>query len=186
MVFMKPTAESAARLADPKAVFNMHTALQHPEFLAVIDLSQSKEEAADEKVTATKSGTFEGFEFTPAKWAAIRQVREQDFAEQARLARFIDKVVMAGRPTLADVRAYLGPPDSYYRNDDGLFYEYRLNLETYNHPRVGEVSGNLNIRFGDDLQVRGYSFDYRKYVRVSETSQEVRELTAEERQALGL
>ena len=51
---------------------------------------------------------------------------------------------------------------------------------------MGAVYGVLNIRFNDALFVRGYSFDYRKYVRVSDTSQEVRELTAEERRALGL
>jgi hypothetical protein len=186
LVFMKPRPESLALLNDPKTIFRMDTAISTDEFLAVIDLTQTKEEADAENVVATKSGTADGYEFTPAKWEKLRQAKTIDFAEQGRTIAFIEKVVLRGWPSVAEVRSYLGPPDYWYRNEDGVFYEYRLNLEVYDKPRVGAVFSQLELRFSSGGSLQGHSVTHYKYTEVRPDGQTVRELTADERRELGI
>jgi hypothetical protein len=183
MVIMKPGPESLARLKDPQLDFRP---VRNIELVAIVDLSQSKEEAEAEKVTATKSGTYEGYEFTPAKWEKLRQAKKVDFAEQGRILKFIEKVVLAGNPAVARVRSYLGTPDRWYWNEDGLWYEYRLNLEAYNNPRVDAVFSELKLQFGFGLVLKGYSVRHCKYTEVKPNSQIIRDLTVDERKQLGI
>ncbi|MCX5675631.1 MAG: hypothetical protein NTX87_11550 [Planctomycetota bacterium] len=186
MVFMKPDPEGLARLNDAKTVFRLDTAIRSTDLVAIIDLSQTKEEAEAEKVVATKSGALDGFEFTPEKWARLRQAERTDFAEQGRFLRFIEQGVLKPGATLADVRSWLGPPDRYYRNEDGLYYEYALNLPAYNKPRVDAVFTRLEVSFAPCVALAGHSIKHYKYTEVTPESQIIRELTAEERRQLGL
>ena len=183
MVIMKPGPESLARLKDPQLDFR---AVRNIELVAIVDLSQTKEEAEAEKIAATKSGSYEGYEFTPAKWERLRQAKKIDFAEQGRMLKFIEKVVLADNPAVAHVRSYLGPPDHWFWNEDGLWYEYRLNLEAYNNPRVGAVFSKLVLYFGSGLVLKGYSVSHCKYTEVEPNRQIIRDLTADERKQLGL
>ncbi len=163
LVFLKPTPESRARIGDPQAFFTLHTQLDGEERIAIIDLSQTQDEAEAVREQATRSATHKGFDFTPEKWAAFRDLPDIDLEGQKRFQSFIDEVVAAPESSLRQVRSYLGEPDFWYHNEDGVFYEYKLNRGAKNE--AGKITGFVELGFSDRLQLSHLEIVYRQYVK---------------------
>ena len=188
LLFLKPNAASSDRLKDPKARFTDDTQLARSELVAIADLSQTEQEAAAMGVPATRSATRDGFTFTPEKWAALRKEPGVKAEDHRRFTKFIRDVVATPGASLGDVRAYLGEPDSWHRNTDGVFYRYDLNRPV-KHPvvgRKGQVAGSLEMSFSPELKLQRSAVSYLKCKSEDEHGDTWEELTPEELAALGV
>lgn len=163
LVFLKPSAESQAILADAKKFFNAYTAIGEDETVAIVDISKSEKEAEAEKVAATSSGTYKGFTFTPEAWASLRASKEVDVNQQSRFMEFIEHVVLPGGADVVEVRSYLGAPDYHYTNDDGIFYRYYLSADLCRNPREGVPITTLEFSFNHDLRLADYDVEHHRY-----------------------
>ncbi len=157
LVFLKPGEETLKRMRETDAtwlrVFDRGT-----EVVAVLDLSASKAEAEAAGVKATKSGTYDGFHFTPKKWAALRASKRIDLEVQKKLVPFLVNVVLTKSATLVSVRSYLGPPDYYNVGQYGFDYHYDFNRGE--HDADGEISGSLRVNFSPDLAMASYKIEF--------------------------
>jgi hypothetical protein len=178
LVFLKPYPDSAALLKDPATEFTHDTQLSQDELVAIIDLSQNEAEAEAVKVPATRSGTYRGFTFTPEKWAALRAAKVSDLEAQKRFQAFIEGVVATPAASLADVRSYLGKPDRWYRNTDGLFYEYSMSRGA--KAVKGLVVGSVALRFSEDLELARCSVRYYRCLEAGARGSTWRQLSADE------
>jgi hypothetical protein len=164
----------------------MATALGPDEVVAVVDLSQTEIEARDEATTAHRSGTRDGFEFSPAVWAAARDAATVTREQHASLAGFIAATLLA-RPgaTTAEVRAWLGAPDTEDRWSGGrLVYRYWLSRTNYGSPVEKGVYGQVELQMVDGTVERGSIGYYRWVFRPMERASI--EIPEAELQGLGL
>lgn len=165
LVLLRPSADTRSVLADPQGMFSMATALGPDEVVAVVDLSQTETEARDEATAAHRSGTRDGFEFSPTVWAAARDAATVTREQHAGLAGFIAATLLA-RPgaTTAEVRAWLGAPDTEERWSGGrLVYRYWLSRTNYSAPVDKGVYGQVELQMVGGKLVRG-SINYFRWV----------------------
>lgn len=158
LVFLKPGPQTAERMREKEVTWVLLTE-EAEEVVAIVDLSQSKAEADALTVQATKSGIFEGFQFTPERWESLRAAKTIDLGSQRELVPFLVNVVLADKPTLASVRSYLGEPD-YFDISPGRYechYDFQRTEEV---AEDGQVSGKLEITFRGDLTLDKYQIEF--------------------------
>lgn len=161
LLFLKPREPSLALLKNPKAEFTWDSELGPSELVAVVDLSQTQEEAETLQVQATEKGTLDGFTFTPEKWRALRQAKAIDLAAQKQFQSFIEKVVAVPGASLRRVRSYLGPPDYDSWHDSGVSCDYYFQPAA--QPREGDLAAVLRLRFSSDLKLERCAINYMKH-----------------------
>lgn len=162
IVFLDPRPESIKRLENASTIYRVYEKIENYEFVAVLDLSQTKEEYEALKTIASKSGKFGNYEFAPEKWTAFRNAETVDLQKQEEILPFILNIVLASGNKLKDVRSYLGVPDYYYINEDGYFHQYMFNLEAHNNPKDGVICSWLEIGFDPKMKLIRYSFEHHK------------------------
>ncbi len=191
LLLLRPGEETARRLNDPEDRLLVGPGLVLSETVAVIDLSKSRAEADAVNVQATRSGQYDGFEFTPARWRQLREADEIDLGAQSEFLPFLQNVVLVEGATTADIRSYLGEPDFWRAGANSFTCHYELNRQ---RPKPeNSISGRLEIRSDGDTRLVGYVVvfyehwsqrtEHNGYVR---TSHNIRSLDDEELAALGL
>jgi hypothetical protein len=186
LVLLDPGPETLARLADPETVWGIHNEPHRGEVVAIVDLSQSREEAEALAVQASKSGEHGGYAFSPAGWETLRSSGVNDLGAQMQVLGFIRARVLAEGTTLGEVRSWLGEPDYWYASQAGFHYRYHLNAATREAPVEGMVSVQLGISFGMDLEILSYTVENLVCTRVDEHGDAWRDLTDEELAEHGL
>ena len=106
LLLLKPSEETMKLLADPETVWGLGNEPHTNEVVAIVDLSQSLDEAEALAVQASKSGSHGGFTFTAEKWKALRESGDNDLELQKQFLAFILDVVMSKDATLASVRSW--------------------------------------------------------------------------------
>ncbi|PCC66697.1 hypothetical protein SAMN02745121_00573 [Nannocystis exedens] len=186
LLFLRPGPKGQALLADPHALGGMHDRWGPDEVLAVIDLDQSDAEAAAEQVQASRTGEFAGGRWDPAHWEALRAAATPEPARQRELAAFLQTTIARPRAPLAEVRAWLGPPDAQHLAADGSRSDdYFLARPAYAQPLPDGLYGHLELHYDASLQLRAVELGYLRW-RVSPRLQLSTMLTAEEHAKLGL
>lgn len=148
LLMLRPDGATARKLADPAAVFGMHERLGREQLVAIVDLSQSSDEARDDAVSASRSGTRDGLRFDPGVWAAARAATQVSAAQHGPVAGFIAAELLAAPgATVAEARAWLGEPDVLQRGEHGLLLRYWLAQERYATPVEGLIYGQVELRF---------------------------------------
>jgi hypothetical protein len=160
LVFLTPDADDLAGLAKPGGVGAVGPG---EAVLAVVDLAETEDEARARAVTATRSGEFGGFRFTPAWWAELRSAAKPDLEAEARLVAFLEHVVLRPGRRLADIRAYLGEPDVQHGPAEAKYY---LNIEASTGGGDGQIHSELALRFHADGSLAGYEVEPRRHRRV--------------------
>ncbi len=160
LVFLKPDADDLAGLAKADGVGAVGPG---EAVLAVVDLDETEDEARARAVTATRSGEFGGFRFTPARWAELRSAAKPHLREEVRLIAFLEHVVLLPGRRLADIRAYLGEPDV---QDGPREAKYYLNIEASTGGGAGQVHSELVVRFHADGTLAGYEVEPRRSKKV--------------------
>lgn len=164
LVLLKPDRFSLGRLRDVRTIFTLETMIRRDEIVAVVDLSQGRQEAETARVQAHRSGAYGGVVFTPQKWTALRLAGTVDFDAQKRFLSFIRNVVLVRGGTLRNVRAYLGEPDRQLRTRHGAHgCVYQLNLKAYRKPTHGAIYTELGIGFGAGGRLVHYTVKYYKW-----------------------
>lgn len=167
LVFLKPTEASLAKLNTPDPTGAAIAALTDDEYVAVVDLSETAAEAEAGRTPATKSGTHDGFTFTPVRWDALREaddVAGLDVQEQ--YLSFIRAVVLKPGASAKDVRSYLGRPTVWTVKSDGFSCAYRLHHGK--NEGKGTVVGEVTIEFSADLKMRKFEVGYGRCTRKTE------------------
>ncbi|WAS98546.1 hypothetical protein [Nannocystis punicea] len=186
LLFLRPGPKGQAHLADASALRGMDDRLGPDEVLAVIDLDQSEAEAAAEQVQASRTGEFGGGRWEPASWAALRAAPVPDPARQRELAAFLQNTIARPRAPLAEVRAWLGPPDSQHLFANGSRSDqYVLARPAYAEPLPDGLYGSLQLRYDARLELRGVDLGYLRW-HVAPHEQSSTMLSAEEHAAHGL
>ncbi|MCY1006512.1 hypothetical protein OV079_13295 [Nannocystis pusilla] len=186
LLLLRPGPKGQALLADSQALGGMHDRWGPDEVLAVIDLDQTEAEAAAERVPASRSGEFAGGRWDPAHWAGLRAAATPEPARQRELAAFLQSTVTRPRAPLAEVRAWLGPPDSQHLHADGSRSDgYVLSHPAYAQPVADGLYGQLELRYDARLELRAVELGYLRWS-VSLQLQSSTMLTAEEHAKLGL
>jgi hypothetical protein len=186
LVLLKPNPASVTRLGNSKTIFNLHTLIRRTEIVAIVDLSQGKQEAEAEQVKATRTGSYGNFTFTPAKWHALRHSKTADLEKQKPFLAFIENVVIKNDSTERRLRSYLGSPDSMRRSRCGAYTcAYQLNLNAYRKPSHGAVYTELKLWFGRKGKLVQYRIEYFKWT-VGKNSSSSTALSEQELKKLGL
>ena len=186
LLLLRPSAEIAARLADPEGHLGMHERLGADQVVAIIDLSQSADEVAADEVSASRSGARDGLRFDPGSWAAARAAPTISAAQHEPIARFLAAELLASPGTpVAEARAWVGAPDTQTRvGDRTLIYRYWLARPEYERPIADGVYGQLELEFHDRRLARGGVSYFRWHFQPGVQSSI--EVPAEELQRLGL
>ncbi|MHC4406184.1 MAG: hypothetical protein ACYTG0_41645 [Planctomycetota bacterium] len=164
MIFLQPNSENMKRLMNPEAVFTTFHNVGRDEIVAIVDLSQGKSEAESFSVKATRTGSFDGFEFTPGEWTSLRNSEMSNVKEQHAFLPFVRNMVLTKDASLKHVRAYLGDPDYQRMSETGhLYTTYHLNSRVMEHKRIGETYCSLGLHFSETLTLLEYSITYFKY-----------------------
>jgi len=180
LVFLTPDADDLAGLAKPGGVGAVGP---RDAVLAVVDLAETEDEARARAVTATRSGEFGGFRFTPARWAELRSAAKPDLRQEARLIAFLEHVVLRPGRRLADIRAYLGEPDVQHGPAEAKYY---LNIEASTGGGDGQIHSELDLRFHADGTLAGYEVEPRRRKQVGPGQYADDAIGPEERERLGL
>lgn len=183
LLLLRPGPKGQALLADPAALGGLDARLGADEVLGVIDLDQTEAEAAAERVVAERRDEAAGWD--PNHWQALRAASAPDPAQQRDLAAFLQRT-LAPRTPLAEVRAWLGPPDGQRLARNGSREdEYLLARPAYAAALEGTVYGHLRLRYDAALELRGVELAYLRWrVRPGERASVV--LAPDEHGALGL
>jgi hypothetical protein len=158
LVLLKPSEGTLKRMQEPEAGSVRLAGLGGDEVVAIVDLSQGKAEAEAIRIQSTRSGSYQGFEFTPEKWAAIREAKKIDLEQQKQLVPFLQNVVLAKGATLGQVRSYLGKPGYQTANAEGFTYYYDFN--SGEEPQQGDISGSLTAHFTPGLALDQYEIHF--------------------------
>jgi hypothetical protein len=186
LLFLKPSPESLAVLKDPKADFEVKfPSIWKGDFVAVIDLAETREHAEAIRVRATRSQTHKGFSFSPERWAAFRRAREFDMRSARRFQAFLFEVVLTDGAALREVRSYLGEPDYHHEGGGGISYAYYL-PRGHGGVRVGDHAGWLELSFSEDLELTAARLRYMKCIAVGRPGRTWEQLSARERGELGV
>lgn len=185
LLLLRPSPEVARKLADPEGLLGMDERLGSDQVVAIVDLSQSAEEARDDAVPASRSGTRDGVRFDPAAWAAARGASEVTAAQHGPIAGFVAaELLRAPGATVAGVRAWLGEPDEQQRRDPSLLLRYWLARERYATPVDGAIYGQVELRFARGRLLKGSVTYFRWRFAPGERSSS--EISDAELQRLGL
>lgn len=156
LVLLAPTPALAARLADPRTIFAMHERIGPGQIVAVIDLSQSADDAAAETTAASRSELADGHRFDPQVWAEARAAAAITAAQHGPLARFLAaKLLQRPGATVVEARSWVGAPDVVLRSARGLTYRYWLARPRYATPQADAIYGQLELQFLDGTLRRG-------------------------------
>lgn len=186
LLLLKPERKSAALLAQPDAIWSMADQLLVTEVIAILDLSQSGEEARAEQVDASRNGEHDGYRLDPARWAALRNAADVDASEHRKLVAFLRAKVLVRGAQLADVRAWLGSPDRQTLDQRGARRaQYILSKPRNLAPQHGTVYGALELRYDSTLTLRSYRVEYLRW-RVEPKLSSSRALNPTELAQLGL
>ncbi|MCY1058388.1 hypothetical protein OV142_25150 [Nannocystis sp. SCPEA4] len=185
LLFLRPGPRGQALLADPDALGSTTDRFGADEVLAALDLDQSEAEAEAERVQASRSGELAGVRWDPAQWAALRSAATPDPPRQRDLATFLQAAIARPRAPLAEVRAWLGPPDSQHLRAGGRSDSYVLARPAYAQPVQDGIYGSLELDYDARLELRRVELGYLRW-RVEPHQQSSTMLSAEEHTQLGL
>lgn len=145
LLFLKPGEEDLKDLGKTEDYnFGCIGSGQSGEVVGAVDLGQTEDEARLPTIKASRSGAWNGFEFTPAVWQRMREAATVDFKEQQRLIDFLENVVLLRGRRLVDIAEWLGQPDSV---SGTLKATYHLNLAASDNSEEGQVIVNLDLEF---------------------------------------
>ncbi len=163
LLFIRPGELGRRVLAEAQGTGLLHDRLGPDEVVAIVDLDASKEELAAEAVVASRSGEHAGFRFDQAAWMELRTAKEIDAARHRGLVAFLEQSVLLGHAPLADVRAWLGPPDrqEMYRGG-GRRDIYKLARGVIEGDRDGLPYGTLELSYDDALRLHRVRLEYTK------------------------
>lgn len=163
LVFIRPGELGLRVLADPQGTGLLHDRLGPDEVVAIVDLDASEEELAAEAVVASRSGEHAGFRFDQSVWTGLRTAREIDAAAHRGLVAFLEHSVLLGWAPLADVRAWLGPPDRQELFTGGARHDvYKLARGVIDGNRDGLPYGTLDLWYDDALRLTRVKLEYTK------------------------
>lgn len=186
LLLLAPSETTMKLLADPETIWGLGNEPFTTEVVAIVDLSQSPEEAEALEVQASKSGTHDGFAFSAQKWKELRESPDNDLALQLQFLAFIMQVVLTNDATLASVRSWLGEPDWWWANEDIFFYRYALHQKTHTAPETGMISIRLEITFSSKMHLLSYRVENMICTKADETGDAWRDPTDEEMKQHGL
>jgi hypothetical protein len=183
LLLIRPGPKGQALLADPAALGGLHDQLGADEVLGVIDLDQTEAEVRAERVAAARRDEAAGWD--PTRWQALRAASAPDPAQQRHLAAFLQRT-LAPRTPLAEVRAWLGPPDGQRLARNGSREdEYILARPAYAEAAEGAVYGDLRLRYDAALELHAVELGYLRW-RVTPSGRASVKLSPDEHAALGL
>lgn len=186
LLFIEPGRIAQAELADPNATGRMDRRLGPDELIAAVDLDARADEVAAEAVVAARTGERAGLRFDPRTWADLRAAASPEPATQRALAGFLQARVTLPESPLAEVRAWLGPPDVQILARDGAREDrYILSAPAFKSPRQDAIYGVLALHYDSALRLASASLLYSRWSvtpRVHSSST----LSPEEHAALGL
>lgn len=182
LLFFRPGLKAQALLADAKSLGGIDHRLGAADVVHVVDLDQSEGEAQAEAVVAGRTTQ----QFDPSAWAALRSATAPDPARQRSLAALLQERVLVRGAALADVRGWLGAPDSQALGPGQARREqYLLARPAHDTPVDGAIYGDLALRYDDHLRLRSAELKYlRWHTRPREQSSIA--LTPDEHAAEGL
>lgn len=186
LVLMTPDDTTASLLANPDTVWGIYNEPHASEVVSIIDLSQSKEEAEALSIPASRSGTHEGYTFTPEGWDALRSSEANDLDAQLEALSFIRHKVLVEGASLAEVRSWLGEPDFWFASTGGFHYRYHLHAASHHSPRKDMVSIRLEVDFKADLEIARWAVENLICIEVDESGDSWTYLTEEQLDELGL
>jgi hypothetical protein len=163
LLFLRPGPKAQAQLADPKALGGIDRRLGAADVAHVVDVDQSHDEARAEAVVARHVGGG-AQQFDPSMWAELRSAAAPDPARQRPLAAFLrDRVLLRGA-ALAEVRGWLGAPDSQDLGPGKARRDrYILARPAHDTPTLGAIYGDLELRFDDRLRLRSAELEYLRW-----------------------
>jgi len=186
LLLLRPGPEGQALLADPDALGGTADRFGPDEVLAVIDLDQSQAGAAAERIQASRSGELAGMRWDPGQWDGLRTAATPDPGRQRELATFLQGSIVRPRARLAEVRAWLGPPDSQHLQTGGARSdEYVLARPAHAQPVQDGIYGHLRLGYDARLELRRVELGYLRW-RVEPRQQSSTMLSAAEHAQLGL
>lgn len=163
LLFIRPGELGERVLADPRGTGLLKDRLGPDEVLAIVDLDASEEERTAEAVVASRSGEHAGFRFDQAAWTELRTAREIDAAQHRGLIAFLEHSVLVGMAPLAEVRAWLGPPDRQETFNGGARRDsYVLARGVIEGRRDGLPYGTLDLWYDHSLRLGRMTLEYTK------------------------
>lgn len=154
LVLLRPSPETATRLADPQNHFTMYERLGPDEVVAIIDLSQSAAEARTAGIVAERSGEQAGARFDPQLWAAARAAPTITAQQHAPVGQFLAATLKLSM-TIDEARAWVGEPDEQIGVGTTQIDRYWLARPEHLTPRVGGIYGQIELRHVDARLTQG-------------------------------
>lgn len=161
LLFVRPGALGRRVLAASQGSGLLEDRLGLDEVVAVVDLDARRDEVAAEAVVASKAGEHKGFRFDTETWMALRAAQELDAAQLRGLVGFLAVEVLVGLGPLADVRAWLGPPDQQELFPSGARRDvYYLGRGVIEAKRDGEPYALLSLHYDPYLRLDRVRLEY--------------------------
>jgi len=186
LVMLAADEQTLERLASPDTVWNVGNEPHASEVVAIVDLTQSFEEAEALATKASRSGEHAGLAFGPDAWEALRSADENDVENQALFLDFISSVVLVEGATLKQVREWLGEPDWWWMNEDGISHRWNLHGKVATDPTPGMIAVRLETWFDSDLVLVSWRVEVTRCIRADETGDAWEMLEPAEFESLGL
>lgn len=169
LVLMDAADDTLELLADASTAWNLANEPHASEVVAMVDLSQSAQEAEALTTQASLSGEHDGFTFDPQKWEALRSAEDNDLQEQQQFLQFIQAQVLTEGATLGQVRSWLGEPDHWWMNAHGIAHRWNLHRRSSTDPAKDMISIRLETWFDTDLTLVTWKVDVLRCTRADET-----------------
>jgi hypothetical protein len=181
LIFLRPSEQAAALLQDPARRFSSDTQLRQREFVAIVDLDQSEDEARRHREQVVRWRELEAFAFTAEGWRAMREATTVDLRQIEAFFHVLRLSVVKDQDRRDSLREALGPPDEERRDGDDTVEVYQLNLAARRAPSAGMVTGRIELTFTGE----GLRSEYVEQYEVFENGR-FRDATYEELQAWNL
>lgn len=186
LLLIRPGPQAQALLADPRGLGGPDDRLGPPDVLGVVAVDESAAEVAAEATPASRTGEAHGYRWDPTRWSTERAAAAIDAASQRALAAFLEEIVLRPHAPLAEVRAWLGPPDLQRLGPGPARQDqYILARPAYATPSDGAIYGDLRLRFDARLALHAVELTYLRW-HVSPRQRSSVALTPDEHAALGL
>lgn len=181
LLFINPSEDSAELLADATQPFTVWTQLGARDLVAIVDLDQTREEAAAHRDEVQTWERRQAAEMTVESWRELQGRRGVSAADVATALHTLREGLLPTWCTRADVRSVLGAPAERREAGNERVEVYFINAADRAAPRQDTLVARIELAFDQ----AGALVEYNEAMELYDDGA-FRDATADERRARGL